>query len=248
MTCNKCVALWRRGKRGLGRYGARGVLKFVISTSLESLRRRFGKGVAEGEGELFDRQHQIDTTVKPHDAADLMGVDSENWVHGIAYMPSEPERFHSLMRHLPIRFEDYTFIDYGSGKGRAILMAANYPFKEIMGVEYSSYLHEIAEQNIAHHVGPTKKCEKIRSIRCDAAQFAIPAGQVVHYFANPFDEPVMKQVARNIIDSLQREPCRLFVVYYNAVCANVFLEHGFLEVTRQMDKHGVHLILECSRS
>jgi len=243
MTSNRYVALWRKGKRGLARHGVGGVLKYLVSAILESSRRPFQKAM-QGEEELYDQQHQIDTAIKLCGAADLIGVDSENWVHGYRYMPSEPGQFHSLMQHLPIRFEDYTFIDYGSGKGRALLMAADYPFKEIIGVEYSSHLHEIAERNIANYVGPTKKCEKITSIRRDATQFVIPAGPVVHYFANPFEEPVMKRVVQNIVDSLTGEPRPTFVVYYNALCANVFLERGFLEVTRQTAKHGVHMIFE----
>ena len=125
-----------------------------------------------------------------------------------------------------------------------MLMAADYPFNEIIGVEYSSCLHEVAEQNIANYVSPTRMCEKITSIRCDAEQFAIPGGPVVHYFANPFEEPVMKRVVQNIVDSLTEEPRPMFVAYYNAICADVFLEHGFLEVVRQTDKHGIHMIFE----
>src|SRR5580693_6708790 len=54
------------------------------------------------------------------------------------YQPTEPALFHEMLASLiqaspKIDFREFTFIDIGSGKGRALLMAADYPFRRILG-------------------------------------------------------------------------------------------------------------------
>jgi len=51
------------------------------------------------------------------------------------------------MAELDIDASRYTFIDYGSGKGKAMLMASDHPFKSIVGLEYAPGLHEVAAAN-----------------------------------------------------------------------------------------------------
>ena len=53
----------------------------------------------------------------------------------------EPARFRKVLASLQIAFHDYTFIDFGSGKGRALLLASEFPFKRIIGLEFSPELH-----------------------------------------------------------------------------------------------------------
>src|SRR5438552_13937135 len=48
------------------------------------------------------------------------------------YQPTEPSLFHEMLKALKIDFREFTFIDLGSGKGRVLLMAANYPFRRIV--------------------------------------------------------------------------------------------------------------------
>ena len=50
-----------------------------------------------------------------------------------AYQPTEPALFKEMMAILKIDFQEFTFIDMGSGKGRVLLMAADYPFRRILG-------------------------------------------------------------------------------------------------------------------
>jgi hypothetical protein len=52
------------------------------------------------------------------------------------------------MAALPWRPEDFTVIDFGSGKGRALIVASECPFRRIIGVEFALELHRDAQQNI----------------------------------------------------------------------------------------------------
>src|SRR5271167_2282557 len=68
------------------------------------------------------------------------------------YQPTEPALFRemlaTLMSSAKIEFGEFTFIDIGSGKGRALLMAADYPFRRILGIELLPELHRVAKENI----------------------------------------------------------------------------------------------------
>ncbi|MBZ5489392.1 MAG: class I SAM-dependent methyltransferase [Acidobacteriia bacterium] len=79
------------------------------------------------------------------------------------YFATEPWLFRQIMQALalsiqqsaisqgnvvPAALQDFTFIDLGSGKGRALLMAAQYGFKRIIGVEFMPELHRVAQENI----------------------------------------------------------------------------------------------------
>jgi hypothetical protein len=89
----------------------------------------------------------------------------------------------------------------GSGKRRALLLASQFSFKEIIGVELSPSLHRIAYSNIQIYRDDFQRCRKIRSICGDAAKYQIPPEKAVFYLFNPFDEEVMHMVLSNIIYS-----------------------------------------------
>ena len=65
-----------------------------------------------------------------------------------AYQPTEPALFKEMMAYLKIDFQEFTFIDIGSGKGRVLLMAADYPFRRILGIELLPALHRVAQENL----------------------------------------------------------------------------------------------------
>jgi hypothetical protein len=78
----------------------------------------------------FDRAHGVDTDGKFGGWTYLSDLDihSANWIDGHDYLPTEPDRFKRVLESLDIAFEGFTFIDFGSGKGRALLMASEYPY------------------------------------------------------------------------------------------------------------------------
>ena len=97
--------------------------------------------------EAFDRQHGVDTAtwVRVPD----LDTSSANVEHAVRYEPSSVSEFELLMAKLRVDHSDFTFVDYGSGKGRVLLLAAEYPFKRIVGVEFAKSLHDISQENIA---------------------------------------------------------------------------------------------------
>ena len=137
------------------------------------------------------------------------------------YQPTEPALFHEMLQSLEIEYADFTFIDLGSGKGRTLLMAAEYPFRRILGVEVVPGLHAVAVKNLRKFRSRAQKCFALES-RCeDARQFQFPAEPTVLYLFNPLPEPGLTEVARNLEASLRDHPRLIRVLYHNPLLRHV---------------------------
>jgi hypothetical protein len=107
------------------------------------------------------------------------------------------------------------FIDYGSGKGRALLLASDYPFHKIVGIEYVPSLHEVAESNCRTYHSDRQQCRAFELHCVDAAAYPLPAEPVFLFLSNPFGEELMTRVTHNVSQSLRENPRPFIVVYFN---------------------------------
>lgn len=163
----------------------------------------------------FDATHGIETSTRVH-PTDLK-TDSPNRICSVGYWPTRPEIFEEALSALNIRHEDFIFIDFGSGKGRVLLLASNYPFRKIIGVEFSSELHVLAQDNIRHYTSNTQKCRDITSLYMDFTEFRLPREPLVLFFYNPASSEVMATVATNIARSLLENERPIFVIYVTPI-------------------------------
>lgn len=131
------------------------------------------------------------------------------------YRPVWSDVFHQALAALGLDCERFTFVDYGSGKGKALLLASDYPFEEILGVEYSPELHRIAEQNIERYRGREQRCQQLRSVCIDALRFEPPQKPLVCFFFNPFDDDTMRAVIERLVRSARAFRREIYVVYTN---------------------------------
>ena len=120
--------------------------------------------------------------------------------------------------------QDDVLVDFGSGKGRMVFLAAHYPFKKIVGVEISEELNQVARQNIERHL-PELRSKNIELVTSDALLFAIPDDMTIAYFYNPFQGEIFKAVLANIHSSLERRPRSLWVAYQTSQMPNESLKH-----------------------
>jgi len=178
---------------------------FLRDSSPERRRQRFGDME-------YDWDHRVNTTAGTVGWRDrLLGVFLS------AYQPTDPAAFCQMMNSLPIDVGQYTFVDLGSGKGRTLLMASEWPFRRIMGVEMVPELHRASEQNIRDYHSPTQRCHAIESICTDASAFPLPPDPLVVYLFNPFSEKNLDQVLANLASSLQEAPRAVYVLYHNPI-------------------------------
>ena len=159
----------------------------------------------------FDIRYGVETTKRVH-LSDLQ-IDSPNWSYAEGYWPTPPSVFTDALLGLNLRFEDFTFIDLGSGKGRVLLMASDYPFREIIGVEFSPELRAIAEQNILNYRNPSQACKNIHTYCTDFTLFEFPDGPLFVFLYNPSSEGITTKLAENLARSLREKPRPLWVLY-----------------------------------
>jgi hypothetical protein len=113
----------------------------------------------------FDRKFGTNTG----GTVELINLDigSENVKYGVWYEPTSALIFNHILAKLPrtvgLVYEDYVYVDYGSGKGRTLLLASEFPFAEIIGIEFSRELCSVAKNNIEIYRSKRQKCKKIRS-------------------------------------------------------------------------------------
>jgi SAM-dependent methyltransferase len=141
-------------------------------------------------------------------------------VYNNGYFAVAPSIFHSLLgamrERLHLDYRRFRFVDLGSGKGRALLLASDYPFREIIGVELSPELDRVARANIARYAeaaGPGAHRPPVISMQGDATEFLWPPGPLLVYMWNAFTRPVMERVLQNLEASLIEQPRELYVVY-----------------------------------
>jgi SAM-dependent methyltransferase len=174
----------------------------------------------------FDRCYGVDTSgfVHPSQFAAVAGEGADPH----HYKAIRPEDFHAAISSLAIRHEEFEFVDYGSGKGRALLLASDYPFRRIAGIEFSPELHQTALRNMVRYRSPRQLCFGIRSICADAATFDLPEVPCVPFFYDPFGERLMSAVLDRIGDSLARCPRELFIVYCQPRLRELMSQRRFL--------------------
>ena len=147
---------------------------------------------------------------------------------GNRYQPSDPAVFHESIRSLAIDYSQFQFIDLGSGKGRTLLMASEYPFQRILGVEAVHALHRVAVQNIRKYRSTTQKCFDVESFCGDARDFQFPPAPLAVFLFNPLPEAGLRVVMANLRASLREHSRPLYAVYHNPLLEHVLAEDGGL--------------------
>ncbi len=156
------------------------------------------------------------------------------------YQPTDAALFQEMMSSLPIDFSEFTFVDLGSGKGRTLLMASEYPFRRIVGVEILPELHRAAEENIANYQSTTQQCTQVESVCADASEFELPEGPLLLYLFNPLPETGLIQILENLEESLRRHPRIVYVLYQNPLPERVLEESPSLKCTGGTHQYSIH--------
>ncbi len=175
----------------------------------------------------FDKKYGLDT----RDIVDVedLGLGKSVEEHAFEYYPTQAHEFASAMKRLDIDHRVYQFIDYGSGKGKVLFLAAEFPFMSIEGIEASEALHRIACANIKKFPVGSLKCTNIKSTCLNAAEF-VPANRpTVAYMYNPFDDVVMRAVLSNLEDALGAPDRPSYLIYRNPEHHDTVLQTGHFE-------------------
>jgi SAM-dependent methyltransferase len=127
----------------------------------------------------------------------------------------DPSRWFWVPRALRGRqiSRDDVFVDFGSGKGRVVyLVARYYDFGRVVGVELAPELSAIAQDNI-RRTRAQLACPRIDLITADVRAFPIPNDMTYAYLCNPFEQAIFEPVIDRIVESLDRAPRDLTLIY-----------------------------------
>jgi SAM-dependent methyltransferase len=216
---------WVDEARHAGRLAATRALlaalwEFLRDSAPSRLRQRYGDAG-------YDWDHGVNTTSAAVGWRDrLLGT-----FHS-AYQPTDEPSFREMLETLRqqanLDFCDYTFLDLGSGKGRTLLMASDYPFRRIVGVELLPSLNQIAGENLHRYENDAQRCFAIESLCADATAFPLPDEPLVIYLFHPLPESGLRRVVANLEQSLRTNPRPVYVLYYNPLLDHVLLESAML--------------------
>jgi SAM-dependent methyltransferase len=182
---------------------------------------------------FFDWRHGTDTMRRLD--RDRLDARSENQRHSARYGATKVGPFLRLLTQLDLP-RDSNFVDIGAGKGRVLLMAAQYGFRKVIGIEFSGRLCAIARNNVELFRRKSPLQSPIEVIEADAAGYSFHAEDRVLFMYNPFDSVILAQVLDNLRRSLDEKPRPIWLIYNTpkfhdvVVAARLFKSDTFFEI------------------
>ncbi len=151
----------------------------------------------------FDRKYGV-RTAQWMEVRDAQIEDSAARASAVRYVPTpEPVLRHilsSLLRHRAA--ETYSFVDLGCGQGRTLLIASQFAFARVVGVEISPLHAQAARDNVRRYLAHPRARRAQRSqidVCCvNAAEFEFPDSNLLVYLYRPFVGPVFSAVAERL--------------------------------------------------
>jgi SAM-dependent methyltransferase len=174
---------------------------------------------------------------RPHPFDAAHGVDTSGLVPATECAPepvlaaqispyggSQPSIVRAALAWLP-NHHHYTFVDLGCGKGRALVVASEFPFRRLIGVEIAPRLADVARVNAATIAARYPQRTPIEVEVGDATAVVAPAEHVVYFMYHPFGGALVRALVANIERQKENGLRHAFFVYYNPVHADV-LDHS----------------------
>jgi SAM-dependent methyltransferase len=167
-------------------------------------------------GKRFDRDYGVTThailflsDLDPHEAGEAKA-------HATHYEAVPVADFRKLLEHVPADVVSRsTFVDVGAGMGRALLLASESPFVQVIGVEVSGGLYEVTRDNLARANRAKRRCNDLRVVRADARIWNYPPGDLVVFLFNPFDGYALAPTIESILG--RRRPGATWLIYHTPI-------------------------------
>jgi SAM-dependent methyltransferase len=224
----KLRTAWSKLRWSLAQRGLVGTLRFAFERA-----RPDGPDQATERLHPFDERYGVDT-------GGLIGGGElrsghRHDVFNTAYYGMAPSRFRRVMEYwiadqTHAALENYSFVDLGCGKGRAVMMASEFGFREVVGVELHASLAGIAEANVAVWTRAGRAACPVRIVCGDATEFVFPDGACLLYLFHPFTAPVFERLIERIEVDFRGRPGLLDLIYFNPEAGQLLEAHGGFEL------------------
>jgi SAM-dependent methyltransferase len=177
---------------------------------------------------VFDMKYQIDTINTAQ--LDTLQIASPNKALGTYYEGTNAYVFQKMISHVPLAPSQSTVVDFGSGKGKALFMAAERGFRKVIGVEFSIELVEICRRNLEIFKAKSRSKTEFEILHMDASEYTIPAEANLLFLFNPFNEQLTNRVIENILRSYDQAPREVWVMHLYPQGNMAFVRHPRFKV------------------
>jgi SAM-dependent methyltransferase len=178
----------------------------------------------------FDQLHGTDTSGLISGEIIAQGTSAKP-AHLTAYYGVAPSILHGLLdiwlhRTSPQPIEKTIFLDVGAGKGRAMLLASQFPFLRVEGIELNPTLAAIAEGNISlwYNDLQANALSPLTLHHADATTHPLPPEPTLAFLFHPFELPILRRFLRHVERSQLAHPKPFDLLYANAE-HDSFLDH-----------------------
>jgi len=195
-------------------------LKYKIKVLASSIKRR-GVGATLKKIALYLSFYIRGVDLSSENLDKLTKV-GEHKDRGTAYLQNSYEVIDEVLKEVEKLDKDVTlgfFLDYGSGKGLPMIIAQRHGFKKVIGVEFAKELCEVCIKNM-EKMG----IKNYEVLNMDAADYTPLKETTLIFLFNPFDEVVMKKVAKKISSQKNNFKRELYIIYLNPSCNFIFAE------------------------
>lgn len=190
-------------------------------------------------GWRFDRKWGVETTeIFEHPKESL------NPLHrcAVRYESTAPQLFREIMRSVGCLTAPFTFYDVGCGKGRVLLMASEYSFRRIVGIEFSPELATVAQNNVVAFNSKRPRPVDIEVVCLDAARYEFPDENSLIFLFNPFNDEILVQVLENIRASAHATKER-YIIYSNPVLGGLFSNPEHFVHVVEMRRYSIYRMI-----
>lgn len=185
---------------------------------------------------LFDAIHDIDTGgIVRHEPA----MPGTSQALSLPYEATRWRWFRKSLASFGVDYADFTFVDIGCGKGRALLLASEFPFRRVIGLELDEDLAAVARRNLETYRGSGRP-KAIEIEVADAIHWSFPPEPSVVYLYNPIKRDGVVDLVANLERSLERSPRTLVVYYCRPDFRDAFDRSPAFEVASVTKRHVIY--------
>ena len=181
---------------------------------------------------FFNLKYDARFSMETNTSVKLMDMDirSQSIIHARHYQATHYRLFFKTMDQLKLNWKQFNFIDFGSGKGRCLLVAGLMGFRQVVGVEFAEDLCQIAKKNISSfkEKNPEVELSPIKIVNEDALNYFPQTKNNIYFFYNPFDGNILKNVLQNCVES--SKDSRDYYIYVNPLRDYLFESFNLEEV------------------
>tara|TARA_B100000787_G_scaffold160241_1_gene139116 strand:+ start:1740 stop:2375 length:636 start_codon:yes stop_codon:yes gene_type:complete len=179
------------------------------------------------ENFLFDIKYKTDTQLR-------VGRSRMIATH---YAPSYYSPLKKIFSLIPNK-KKLNFVDIGCGKGKVLLIASNFGFKNISGIDIDEKLLKICKKNISIYQKTKKTKVKINVKKINADLYNVDDDNVFYFF-NPFSYIILNKILKKIKKNNKKET---YIIYCAPQTNNYILNSHFKKIfTEHYNTHSFTL-------